>query len=404
MRPSPASRLAKFVVQVGPNRKLNTLVKSYRVGRRKQSIIVPRASGAIASSGNFSFVKISVYRKGGGKGSSPTKWIQAPLAARCTAPPADRVSVGTFNVRTWAADARTGTSSNWNMRGARRDPRDPRSGVHAIAIQEASGPSGRGFGSRARTSGSSVTSMPDGTPRARWVDALPDDAYRRREGAASGPGSSTTRTGSPSSRSGLVRISDPSGPTRWSPGSGCRPPAAPGAVRPDLEPPRIGEAAAGLRPSAVARSPRVIRVAQRPAEPVRRPGDHRRRPELHGEHQAVQQRPARAAQGRLLRRVRHQAASPAASTRTTNMFKFPVRPTPHRRDYIMTLGPVRGSCGYRNMAYTSGPRVASDHFMQVADAARLEHRRRSGRSKVGETGVKAARNRRLPCWWHDTSS
>ena len=51
---------------------------------------------------------------------------------------------------------------------------------------------------------------------------------------------------------------------------------------------------------------------------------------------------------------------------TTNMFKFPVRPTPHRRDYILTFGAVRGSCGYRNMAYTQRSRVASDHFMQVA--------------------------------------
>ena len=143
VRPSPASRLRKFVVQVGPNRKLDALVKSYRVGRRKQSVVVPRAAGAFASSGNFSFVKISVYRKGGGTGSSPTKWIQAPLAATCTATPANRVSVGTFNVRTWTADSASGPY-NWNIRRARVISEILRSGVHAVAIQEASGSEGQG--------------------------------------------------------------------------------------------------------------------------------------------------------------------------------------------------------------------------------------------------------------------
>jgi endonuclease/exonuclease/phosphatase family metal-dependent hydrolase len=51
---------------------------------------------------------------------------------------------------------------------------------------------------------------------------------------------------------------------------------------------------------------------------------------------------------------------------TSNNFNFPVRPTPGRRDYIMTLGPIQGSCAYRNQAYTSVSRVASDHFLQAA--------------------------------------
>ena len=51
---------------------------------------------------------------------------------------------------------------------------------------------------------------------------------------------------------------------------------------------------------------------------------------------------------------------------TTNNFAFPVRATPHRRDYIFTYGGTRGSCRYVNRAYTRPSQTASDHFMQVA--------------------------------------
>jgi endonuclease/exonuclease/phosphatase family metal-dependent hydrolase len=51
---------------------------------------------------------------------------------------------------------------------------------------------------------------------------------------------------------------------------------------------------------------------------------------------------------------------------TTNDFDFPVRATPHRRDYLMSLGSERGSCAYFNRFYRVRSKAASDHFMQVA--------------------------------------
>src|SRR4051794_11795861 len=100
-RPAPATALKRFVVKVGPNRLLDNLVKSFKVARNKQSLIVPQAFGVLPDSGNFTFVKVFVYRKTGQVGASPTKWIEAPIASTCTAAPDDQVTVGTFNIRNW---------------------------------------------------------------------------------------------------------------------------------------------------------------------------------------------------------------------------------------------------------------------------------------------------------------
>ena len=51
---------------------------------------------------------------------------------------------------------------------------------------------------------------------------------------------------------------------------------------------------------------------------------------------------------------------------TTNDFHFPVGAEPHRRDYILSKGPLTGSYSYTNIAYRSADEAASDHFMQVA--------------------------------------
>jgi hypothetical protein len=51
---------------------------------------------------------------------------------------------------------------------------------------------------------------------------------------------------------------------------------------------------------------------------------------------------------------------------STNASVYPVVKTPLRRDYIMTYGPVKGSCSYTNQVYQSRSQEASDHFLQVA--------------------------------------
>lgn len=364
-RPAPPGKLRKFVVRVGPNRQLSSRVRTYRVSPRAQSITVDRAYGASGTSGNYSFVKVTVYRKTRTHGSSPTKWIQAPLASPCSAAAADRVSVATFNVRTWSADGRKGTSRfNWNVRGENVITDILRSGAHALALQEASGPAGVGFGARDQNAWIlNRLNAIDSDRSARWVDALTDDDYR-------GKGLIGTRVFYDAHQftklaSGLYRIKDPQ------------------AVDALLPWARLQAVGRGQAPFVLAsthldagekRADFAIRGRQ-----VQQVIDHLRELQqayggqviLGGDlNSTANTAPYNNVQRALIgaglydsfatTRIAHAAYS------TTNGFNFPVRRTPARRDYLMSLGPVRGSCAYVNQAYRQASKVASDHFLQRA--------------------------------------
>lgn len=364
-RPAPAGKLAKFVVKVGPNRQLNTRVHTYKVKGRKQSITVDRAFGTTGASGNYSFVRVTVYRKAGSHASSPTKWIQAPVASPCTAAPEDQVTVGTFNVRTWVADGRKGTSRfNWHVRGDNVIREILASGVRAIAIQEASGPSDRGFGPREQDEWIlDKLNSTDGTPGARWVDALTDDDYKGR-------GLVGTRVFYDASRftelaAGLYRISDPSAVDSLVPW--VRLQAAGGTQAPfiltsnhlDSGEKRGDYATRGRQ---VQKLIDILRTLQAQyGGQVVMAGDL---------NSTANTKPYNNVQHALLGAGLYDSYATSQITNgrysTSNNFNFPVRPTPGRRDYIMTLGPIQGSCAYRNQAYTSVSRVASDHFLQAA--------------------------------------
>jgi len=364
-RPAPAGKLAKFVVKVGPNRQLDSRVRTYKVKGRKQSIAVDRAFGATGASGNYSFVRVTVYRKAGSHASSPTKWIQAPVASPCTAAPGDQVTVGTFNVRTWAADGRKGTADfNWNVRGDNVIREILASGVRAIAIQEASGPSDKGFGPREQDEWIlDKLNSTDPTQGARWVDALTDDDY-------TGGGLVGTRVFYDASRftklaSGLYRIPDPSAVDSLVPW--VRLQATGGGQAPFIL--TSNHLDTGERPGDYATRGRQV---QKLIDILRSlQAQYGGQVVMAGDlNSTANTKPYNNVQYALLGAGLYDSYATSQITNaeysTSNNFNFPVRPTPGRRDYIMTLGPVQGSCAYRNQAYTSVSQVASDHFLQVA--------------------------------------
>jgi endonuclease/exonuclease/phosphatase family metal-dependent hydrolase len=363
-RPGPASRFTGFDVRVGVNWRLTTQVRHYKVSRKKQSIVVPPAFGATSYSGNFSFVRVGVRRSNGTRGTAATKWIQTPLAAGCPSG-GDRATIGTFNVRTWAADVRRGNKRfNWSKRGPRVVRTILRSGAHAVAIQEATGRAGNGHGKKRQSPWILAHLNTDDPDRdARWRDALPEDSYR-------GDGHVGTRVFYDANRfdklaSGFDRIPDKHAPTAYAPWVRLR--GKGGSTSPFV---LVSTHLANTdsRRAFNARNREIAKVIDLTR---RLRSSYGGQVVLAGDfNSTVDIKPYNGVQVALLRAGFYDAFASArivhSAFATTNSFKFPVRRSPHRRDYIMTTGGALGSCRYVNHAYRSASRAASDHFMQTA--------------------------------------
>ncbi len=367
-RPAPPSKLQRFVVKVGLNRLLDNMVTRYQVSRKAQSLVVPHAFGALTDSGNFTFVKVTVHRTSGASGSSPTKWIMAPIASGCNAAADDRVRVGTFNVRTWQAEKRRGNRTYpWSVRGPRVVKQILRSGVHAVAIQEASGPENAGFGKREQDEW--LLHQLNRRDRAgRWVDALPDDAYKNPGGR---PGLKGTRVFYDRTEfrrldRGLYRIH------------------VPGLRSDSLMPWARLQATTGRSAPFVLTSNHLVQGEDRRSwrfryqqvtQTIANVQDLYARfgaqIVVAGDlNETANTNPYNQAQKRLVEAGLFDAFATTNVVNgrfgTTNGLDFPVRPTPKRRDYILTYGSVRGSCKYKNVSYVRASDAASDHFMQWA--------------------------------------
>jgi endonuclease/exonuclease/phosphatase family metal-dependent hydrolase len=360
-RPSAPSRIRYYVVRVGINRSLDAKVRRYQVNRAKQSIVVPRAFGATSSSGNFTFVKITVRHRNGTSGSSPTKWIQTPLAAGCPVG-TDRATIGTFNVRTWGGDNRIPRRFSWTHRGPRVVHEILRSGAHAVSVQEASGRAGVGYG-RLRQNRWIIARLNAADPGAHWVDARSDDTY-------AGDGLVGTRVLYDANAfrrldGGLVRIPYPHMQAAYAPW--VRLQATDGATSPFV---LISTHLAN------GNQRRFVRARNSQIKPIIALAKQLRdrfggQVILGGDlNSTVDSKPYNTVQTALLHAGFYDSFATAdvrhSNYATTNSFDFPVPPSPHRRDYIMTLGDAQGSCRYVNLAYRHASRAASDHFMQVA--------------------------------------
>lgn len=363
-RPSPVSRIKGFDVRVGINKSMNAKVRRYAVSRKRQSFVVPPAFGASAYSGNFSFIKVAIHRTNGTTGGSPVKWIQTPLAAGCPSG-SDKATVGTFNVRTWGADVHRGsTRFNWSARGPRVVRTILRSGAHVVAIQEASGRPGKGYGNVRQIRWIlSHLNQDDPDSAAHWVDANPEDAY-------TGDGHVGTRVFYDANKfsklaSGFTRIRDAKVPTAYAPW--VRLQGAGGTTSPFAF---VGThlASTASRKAYLARNRQIKTVI----DLTRRLHDtYGGQVILAGDfNSTVDTKPYNAVQLTLMRAGFYDSFATArlvhSDFASTNNLNFPVRRSPHRRDYILTMGGTPGSCRHVNHAYRSASQAASDHFMQSA--------------------------------------
>jgi endonuclease/exonuclease/phosphatase family metal-dependent hydrolase len=368
-RPTKASQIRKWTVTVGPSRSLNINTKSYTVNRKAQSKVVAPAYGAAPSSGNYSFVQVTIFRTRGTKASSPTKWIQAPIPAACTASAANQVRVATFNVRGWDKDAGY-PQYDWNTRGPNVVAQILGSGARVVGIQEANVQNGQGYtspdGARQHQWILDHLNASDTDPSHQWVDALGDDYYKR------GGGLVGTRIFIDAAKytvldRGIERLSGRDGK-----GDSLLPWArlqAVGATQPAFTFAdthlRVGENADGY----VARQAQVKTMsdflhglqARNPGEQLIVVGDM---------NSSINSLPDNYVQDYLVKNGFYDSFATPSLTNpqygTTFSFTFPLRVSPYRRDYIMSLGPVPGSCAYANQVVTSAAGVASDHFLQAA--------------------------------------
>jgi hypothetical protein len=365
-----AGSFRRFVVRVGPSRQLASHVKTYRVGRARRTVVVRQAFGASPASGNYSFVKVIAVKRRGGTSQSPTKWIQAPITRPCTAAAADQVTVAAFNVRTWRADSAVHPVMSWTRRAPNVVSEILRSGAHAVAIQEASGQASSGFGAlNQREAILGRVNLTDSDPTARWVDALDDDDYRPPPGRK--PGLVGTRVFYDASKftalaSGLGRITDPAATTdslipwvRLRATGGNQASFVLTSNHIESGDSRKAWEIRGRQTVATVRYLQGLRA--RFGDPVVLAGD------LNSNASTL---PSNNVHSYLMAAGFYDAFASrrlvGAQYPTTNQQTFPLNITPLRRDYILTLGGVPGSCSFRNQTYQAVSQVASDHFLQVA--------------------------------------
>lgn len=365
-RPGPVKRLKHYVLMVGPSRRLDRDVRTYKIKRKKTSIVVGRAVDAVPTSGNYSFVRITAVRKKGTKGGSPTKWIQAPLTAPCTALPQDRVTVGTFNVRTWKGDTTDKPKGlGWNLRGPNVIKDIRRSGARVVALQEASGKEGMGNGS-VRQHQWIIDRLNEADASAAWVDGV-DNSYYGVLGGLTGTRIIYDANVYTELAQGLSRVTDPKAPmdslmpwVRLQATSGTQ--ASFVVTSNHL---RVGETRGDfdIRGRQTAKTVGFLKSLRKafPTDQIVVAGDL---------NSTANTMPFNNVQRALLNAGLYDtyatSALKGAHMPTSNLYKFPLGPSPHRRDYILTYGGPRGSCGYTNLYFTAKSQTSSDHFMQVA--------------------------------------
>jgi len=373
---TPKKAIKKWVVRTSTSRDMKQHAKRYNRPKGARSALVSPADLVTSASGDYTFVDVTIVRRipKNVKFTSPTRWIKAPVAA---VPPAAGRSVvlGTFNVRSWNLEKGASDPYAWGKRSARVYSTIVGSGAGVVAIQEASGSDDRGYGGKNERQYNRITSDLNGLdPASQW--ALSNSVPFKVDGGI-GSGRQGTRIIYKSSEYTLLD----EGFWKFD-GIGaddiCWIPYA-----------HLEQKATGLRftvlsahlttgndPKGSTNGPlwrvrnqqaqsiidKVTAISSaRPNEQVFVMGDLNSTiytPQDNGVHRL------------FVRNGFYDAFASNTVTSgeypTTNDFDFPVGPEPHRRDYILSKGPLTGSYWYTNLAYTAAASAASDHFMQVA--------------------------------------
>lgn len=347
----PRKNFKHWKIITAASRDLTFEKRVFHAKGKKRKKVVPHAKGVTPASGDYTFIKIKAKRKHGRKGgSSPTRWIQAPV----TAVPRgnDRLTLATFNVRDANLDS-SGIKA-WDHRKANVFADIRASGAGIVNLQEASGQTvSRGTGNLYQ-----LKDIEAGTGLKAVSDAYYPAAGRQGTRILYNPSRYSVVS---SGQQLLARKSGGLAP--WTEWAAFREKAT-GRVFYDISMHlETGQAPADekLRQTQVGQ---VIALARRLAA---------------SGHEVVVAGDSNSTTNNKPRPLVHPAFMSAGfydafATRsisgqkypTTNAFQFPVKPGPFRRDLILTLNGPRGSFWYRNMAYNSASQAASDHFLQVA--------------------------------------
>lgn len=373
---TPKKAIKKWVVRTSTSRDMKQFAKTYNRPKGARSALVSHSSLVTPASGDYTFIDVTIVRRipKNVKFTSPTRWIKAPVTAVPLAGSAS-VTLGAFNVKSWNLEQGASDPFAWGKRSGRVYSTIVDSGAGVVAIQEASGSDDRGYSVKNERQYNRITSDLNALdPASQW--ALSNSVPFKVDGGI-GSGRQGTRIIYKNSEYALLE----EGFWKFD-GLGaddiCWVPYAHLLQRSTGLKFTVLSAhlATGNDPKGTKDGPRYrVRMKQaqgiidrvnaiasaRPTEQVFVLGDM---------NSTIFTPPDNGVHRLFVQNGFYDAFASTAVTSgefaTTNDFHFPVVAEPHRRDYILSKGPLTGSYWYRNMAYTSSVEAASDHFMQVA--------------------------------------
>jgi endonuclease/exonuclease/phosphatase family metal-dependent hydrolase len=358
--------VAKWVVLTSTSRTMTTDLKKYRVKKTQTSVVVPPAEMVTPESGDHTFVKVKLYRKGVAKpGESPTKWIKAPVMDADTTIQ-DRVTIGSFNVRSWGLESDAKAFDAWAQRKPHVIRNISSSGAGVIALQEAGGKDVNGEYGEDPYWVALVREL--GSP---WK--LVDDLEYRADYSKTNNvyGKQGTRILYDSAKysvldHGAIEVAGIQSrkSTMWVPWAHFVDQASGKKFWMVDVHFQTGKTASSYKVRE-RQAATVVPFATKLAES----GD---KVFVAGDFNSTSfTLPDNGVHKAFLKAGFFDAYSTSNVSGeefpTTNDFEFPVEKSPHRRDYIMSIGgETTGSHWYKNLVYNEVSQAASDHFMQAA--------------------------------------
>lgn len=358
------SKVTHYEVFTSTARLINVDVQSYSSnGPDVQDLVVPHAVGVTPNSGDYTFVKVRVFRSNGHNAGTPAKWIKpTPIAPPATG---TQVTLGTFNVRLWTAEDRKSKKiTAWPVRRKKVARTILDSGAGVTFLQEVSGPPKLKVAGKKWQFEDLVGLLP------KKYKLTSRDLYKQRGRTAGSQGSriiydsskySVLTTGYLKMPSFNIKL------TRWVPWALFRVKAT-------------GEEFYGLSVHLQSGDDkdgtlRRFNMRQKQTDYL-----SAQLPKLSATGRAVyiggdfnstsNTKPYNNVHRTFVANGFYDAFATTSVTGdafpTSNDFVFPVVPGPFRRDYLMSLGAPAGSYSYVNHVYQSASQFASDHFMQSA--------------------------------------